>query len=435
MTVTEGQARPQYLFGDSTPFPLEENFLETACSASQAAVALLRAHEIRVIERRLVSEVELRMRSELAHLEKLSRRVNETYAEPVDDLRVHIGGVAKEMVVEMRAEVQRWRDTAIAAALATGALKSVLPAIGSFFERHQLPGTEWSVAWRARLDGTSQAAAQVFARAPGGLDVSFDVKMPLEHGWARAPRVHTVDRGVAIRLMKKRVLRKPRIEVESLDSLFVTEAIDLPGESTLTLRRSSKKPSPGVRIVLPCESSPVTQVARIAEDGSRVGDPEVMGPEDAAVLRRLFASIGASMRSLTPYRSKLRAAYFRDLPVADVEQPGAIAELMVESVAALVREIARRSNGRDELALKRTLGDGRREELFVPYATILAGVDDLEIDHRSIFEAYDLGDGSTLVRPLLPLPRAPQPHLLGRLPMPSDATTTQERPALHLASA
>jgi hypothetical protein len=400
----------KYLFGDSTPFPMEENFLETACAASEAAVALLRADEVRVVERRMVAEAEERAKEELLHFDAFARRSVESYGHPHDELRAHMGRAARSMLGEMREEIAKWRELAFTAALETAALTRVLPTLGRFFEKHQLPGTQWSVAWGARLDGTGATIAQVYAQAPGGLDVSLDVAIPITDAWSKPQRVSVVEKNVSIHLVKKRVLRKARVEAESLDALFITEVIDLPGEWAMTLRKSQKKPSAGLRVVFTGEGGQEVTVSRIAEDGSRVSEPEAMRPDDAGVLRRLFARVGGALRGLVPHRSKIRAAYFRDVNVTELEQPAEIGRLIIESVAPYVREIARRSNGRDELALKRTLGDGRREELFVSYATVLAGIENLDAGHRALFEAYGLGTPVTTMR-ALPAP-APTPRIV-----------------------
>lgn len=442
----------KYLFGDSTPFPLAENFLDTTCAASEVAVALLRADEVRREERRLMQAAEERALHELEHLEVFDRRVEETFSGAFDALRTDTGQAARDMVADLRAGVLRWREAKVKKALETAALAGILPALGKFFARHQLPNTEWSLAWKAPLNGKSGAIAQVHARAPFGLYATFDVAIPPTHAWAKPARVATMIPKLSIRMMKKPVLRKARIDAESLDAYFITEVIDLPGESSLTLRRSSRKPSAGLRILLPNEAGQATRVARIDEKGARVSEPETMSPEDSGTLRRLFAHVGGAMRSLVAHRAKIRMAYLAEVPVGDMEQPAELARLFVQSVAPYVREIARRSNGRSELALKRTLGDGRREELFVSYAQVLTGVDALEPAHRAFFNAFDLArypvaqaprsleahhenraaPMGVLVPARLPPPRSP--HRV-RPPMPSDAEPTQERPIMHLASA
>ena len=412
------QASAAYLFGDSTPFPIAENFLETACAASRTAVLLFRADETRVEERRRVAEIDERTEIELAHFEHFANGVENTYANPHDELREQIRGSARTMTAGLHEEILKWRETATTKALETAALSTVLPAIGAFFEPCQLPGTEWRLAWGTHLEGKGTSFAQVHGRAPGELDVSFDVAIPLEHRWARPARVSTIAESVSVRLLKKRVLRQPRVELESLDSLYVTEVIDLPGESSLTLRRSSKNPSPGLRVVL-MDGGHEVHVARIGADGARTSEPEVLTGEDDALLRRFFATVCAELQTLVVHRKRVRAAYFRGVAVHEVEQPAAIGALVIASIAPYLREIARRSNGRNELVLKRTLGDGRREELYVSYGAVLDGVDKLATDHRALFAVLGLRNPAARL-----LPPARQ---VSRLPMPSDAEMTRQR--------
>ncbi len=409
----------KYLFGDSTPFPISENFLETACAATQTAVLLFRADETRVEERRLIGEIDARADEELAHFEGVAGLLQNAYAGPQDPLREQMGVSARTMAVGLHDEILAWQTAATAKALETAALAQVLPAIGAFFEQNQLPGTDWKLAWGTELDGTGKAFAQVHGRAPGDLHVSYDVAIPLEHRFAKPVRISTLERGVGIHVLKKRVLRQPRVELESLDSLFVTELIDLPGESAMTLRRSSKNPSAGLRIVL-LDTSVEVHVARIGADGARTSDPETLSGDDAATLRRLFASIATELRALVLHRKRVRAAYFRGVPVHEIEQPSAIAALVIDAVAPYVREIARRSGGKNELSLKRTLGDGRREELYVSYRAVLEGVDSLGAPQRALFDALGLR---------APAPRALPPPMrpVMRLPLPSDAELTMQR--------
>jgi hypothetical protein len=154
-----------YLYGDSTAFPLAENFLETSRAACATSVALLRADEVAEEERRLVADAEQRTMVELIHLGKFARRVEDIYAHAADPLRAHVGSTARNMVGEMHREVLRWRDATVQKAMETAALSQVAPAIGRFFEKHQIPGTTWSVSWRAH-DGGQRTSATVLAKVP-----------------------------------------------------------------------------------------------------------------------------------------------------------------------------------------------------------------------------------------------------------------------------
>jgi hypothetical protein len=67
-----------------------------------------------------------------------------------------------------------------------------------------------------------------------------------------------------------------------------------------------------------------------------------------------------------------------------------IAAAIVRALAPHVREIAARTTTPRELALKRELGDGCREELFITYDTVLERCRDLSAVHQEVFDMYGL---------------------------------------------
>lgn len=409
-----------YLYGDSTAFPLDENFLETAKAAAGTSVTLLRADEIAEEERRLVAEAEQRTMVELIHLGKFARRVEDIYAHAADPLRAHVGSAARNMVGEMHREVLRWRDATVQKAMETAASTQVAPAIGRFFEKHQLPGTTWSVAWRAHDGAGSRTSATVLAKVPGGLEVLFGAAVPKESIWSKPVRVKTLERGVVVHLVKKRIFRKPAPVPEVLDDLYLAEVH--PGEErvVLVLRRSAKRASKGFRVAVPFDAVTPAEIVRLGELGEPIGAIERPSPNDVAALRRLVSAIDVSLREIVPARAELRTAVYRGTPVEQVERPEVLGRLLLSAIAPLVQEIARRSNGRGELCLKRTVSaDGRREEIFIPYDALLQGTTALAPEHQILFDMLGLEDptiarrvpGFKLPKPLLPPRRAPEANL------------------------
>jgi hypothetical protein len=409
-----------YLYGDSTAFPLSENFLETAKAAAETSVALFRADEIAEEERRLVSEAEQRTMVELIHLGKFARRVEDIYAHAADGLRAHVGSAARNMVGEMHREVLRWRDATVQKAMETAALSQVAPAIGRFFEKNQLPGTSWCVSWRAHDGSGGRTSATVLAKVPGGLEVLFGAAVPKDSIWAKPVRVKTLERGIVVHIMKKRVFRKAAPLPHELDDLYLAEVH--PGEErvVLVLRTSAKRTSRGFRISVPFDAVTPAEIVRLGEHGEPSGAVERPSPNDVMSLRRLVAAIDASLREIVPARCELRTAVYRGTPVEQVERPEVLARLLLTSIAPLVQEIARRSNGRGELCLKRTIGnDGRREEIFIPFQALLGGTEALRPEHQVLFDMLGLEDptiarripGLKLPRPLLPPKRPAEPNM------------------------
>ena len=410
----------RYLFGDSTPFPLAENFLVSVCAATEACVALLRADERAADGRRLVREAEQRATHELAKLEALGRRVEQAFAitpsssaamtaSEAATTRIH--ELSLEAIEHARADVMRWRDGEVAAAAKAAPLSHVLPALGAFLSKHQLPETAWSLRWVAC---GNVAQAEVYARAAGGLEAVLGVAIPKDHLWSRPVPVSLLEREAVLHVTKKPLIGKSRKEPQRLDRLFVTAVTHLPDHASMTLSKSSRSASAGLEIVLRSPDTEQPTVTRIGADGKPLAAAEVLSPAEAAVAKRLWARLEATVCDLICHRKQLKVASLAGVPVQEIVHPEVVAQVILDSMAPLVREVARRTSTAGELALKRLVGEGRREELFVSFDMLLAGTSELAEHHRALFDVYQLtsprlpvGGGAVVHR--LPPPPVPRP--------------------------
>lgn len=416
----------RYLFGDSTPFPLAENFLVTLSAATDCCVAILRADELADEGNRAVRDAESRVNRELATLAGLARRVEDCFGAdpsvaspapgPVQVAEARIAESAWATIKQARAEIMALRDAAVTSSAKAAPHALVLPALSGFLTAHQLPETIWSIRWTASLSGASPNA-EAYARTPCGLEATFDVEVPAAHLWSKPVRVMTLEKDVTIRMMRKPWLRKPRLCPERLDKLFITAVIHTPERASMILSRSAKDRSEGIEIVLRSEQSSEVMATRLGRDGNPVGLPEALLPDDVEVVNRLWARVEATIGELVCYRSRAVAASLGGVPVRDVVHPEAIAEVIIEAIAPIVREIARRSASPRELALKRTLGDGRREELFISYSTVLERAEGLSERHQGKFDAFGLRErpapalrAAPVIRMLPPARPTPPPR-------------------------
>ena len=80
---------------------------------------------------------------------------------------------------------------------------------------------------------------------------------------------------------------------------------------------------------------------------------------------------------------------------------------LLQQLTPLARTIRERSRMSGELVLKRDIGDGRREELFVPRATLAQQFARLPPEYRRPFE--DMGISGEETQPAIHLPRPPAP--------------------------
>jgi len=415
----------RYIYGDSTPFPLAENFLVTLCAATEACVAILRADEIADEGTRQVRDVETKVTKELAQLSVLARKVEEHFgaettiaasAAPTELATARICELAWSTVKQARAEILQMRDAAVVAANRSAPHALVLPALSAFLTEHQLPETSWSIRWRAGL-GAAACRAETYGRAPCGIEATFEVDIPATHIWSRPLRVALLEKEITIRLTRKPWLRKPRPCPERLDKLFVTSIVHTPERAAMTLQRSAKEPSEGVEIVLRSEGSSEVTATRLGKNGAPSRAPEQLNPSDVAAVNRLWARIENTISDLVCHRRRLTAATMSGIPVGEIVHPEAVAEVLIQAIAPIVREIAIRTATPRELALKRYLGDGRREELFISYDTVLERITTLTERHQAKFDAFGLRER--------PAPRA----VVRKLPPPAPVRQPPPAPA------
>ena len=413
----------RYLYGDSTPFPLTENFLATLSAATETCIALLKADEMYTVGREIIERAEECYAQESIRLEALARSFDESVAgflpagaagSVTAAAATRLSALGRATLAAARAGSVRWRDGVIGAAMGN-ATEIILSSLGAFLRRHQLPRTRWSLMWRAGV-GAGGPFAEVHGHAPCGLDATLAVELPAQHLWARPVKVALLERNLAVKMMKKGWVRGPRMRDERLDRYFITGLVSRPDRAALTLSRSAKEPSPGLELTFPLDGGVEVVATPIDALGAPVGPGVALQPSDAGAVTRLWRRVEELAADLIPYRRRLLVATLGGVPVLELEQPEVIAQAIVESIAPLVREIQRRSCTHGELALKREVADGQREEMFITCESLLRETRGLWLGHRAIFDAFGLEDqreGSTQVRLGNAIPRRPPLPALG----------------------
>src|SRR6185312_10510247 len=138
---------------------------------------------------------------------------------------------------------------------------------------------------------------------------------------------------------------------------------------------------------------------RLGEDGSPTPDPVIeLGGEDSMHAMRLWNRVVDSTHDLGMRRQSMTTATFDGKPLREIEDPAAIATKLINVLAPIVQEIARRSGAPGELVLRRDLGEGRREEIYITKAELNEKVPTL----RPVFDPFELSEGPRS-------PRAPAP--------------------------
>lgn len=394
-----------YRYGDGTPFPLDENFIETLTSAvetcTNAFVPLteLDARRERAREARREGDREL---NRLDDLEKSLSATLAPYA-PQDKkpgithtVAQKIAGLAKSSISEARSQVEARVRTAETQAQPKTSADAVVKALRPFFDEHQLPKSAWIMSWDVR---GAEPAADAVATA-GRIQAAF----ALTPDPYRAPiRVEQLADGVIVHMMKKGVFGKAKPAPVDLAKYVMVAFEHNHREQVVTLKENANKASAGLRFALADGSA--TWVAITAADAAD-GDPNPLDPDDVPPIRQLADRAYAALKDLINKRTLVDLT-FNGNAIADLDEPRIVPLELLQQLTPLARSIRERSRMSGELVLKRDIGDGRREELFVPRATLAQQFARLPPEYRRPFE--DMGISGEETQPAIQLPRPPAP--------------------------
>lgn len=248
-----------YRFGDGTPFPLKENFIDTIVAAVDCCAALYRAEveteerEVRIIDAQKSAAEELKRLDALKSLietavSPMTGR-KDSQVRPSDLAASRILDSAESILRQTRETVSKRHETATHDQPPIGMRERVRSAVSDFFRGHALPRTEWRVRWQAPISTEASASAEIGAQATRDLELTFQVSPESDSGWARPIRLADLMPGVAVDTTVD--LGKGKRRSVRLDAFVITEISVAPGRESMVLRESDRKASPGLHIVMP----------------------------------------------------------------------------------------------------------------------------------------------------------------------------------------
>lgn len=420
-----------YRYGDGTPFPIEENFIETLTSAVEACTnAFMPLTELdgrreRARAGRAEADREV---AKLTELDKAIIGTLQPFIAASDKTSAQAQGVAQKTLQSAKAAIQQARAVvegrvqALEAQAGAGtAADAVRHALRPFFDHHQLPNTKWTMSWDVRT-GEPRAEASCTA---GRLHATFN----LVTDSFRAPiRVGDLADGVIVHMMKKGLLGKAKPAPVELAKYVMVAYERNASEHVITLKEKPDKASQGLRFMV-SENTATWQ--SMSATGDAETDPNPLDFEDVEGIRRLGEGANKALKDLANHRA-LTQLMLAGKSLADLPEPRIVPMEVLQQLTPLVRTIRERSRVSGELVLKRDIGGGRREELFVPRAQLAQQFMKLPMEYRKPFEDMGIASedtqpsiaiGSTALRPPAKVPGAPRP---GTIDLDSDAIKTEE---------
>lgn len=393
-----------YRYGDGTPFPLEENFIETLTSAvetcTNAFVPLSELDNRRDRARETRKEAE----KEAGRLDDLEKTITAALGPyiPADKLKANnaqlvaqkLAQAAKSFIAEAKGQVdQRVRQMEAQASGRTSS-DSVLKALRPFFDDHQLPKATWIMSWDVR---GNEAHADAVATA-GRIVASFSLTPDPYRG---PIRVEQLAEGVIVHMMKKGVFGKAKPAPVDLGKYVMVAFERTHRESVVTLKENANKASPGLRFSV--SDTGATWVS-ISAAGDAEGEANPLDMEDVAPIRNLAERANNALKDLLNKRT-LSDLTYGGKSINDLEEPRVVPLEVLQQLTPLARTIREKSRMSGELVLKRDIGDGRREELFVPRATLAQQFARLPHEYRRPFEEMGITQEET--QPAIQLPPRP----------------------------
>ncbi len=399
-----------HVFGDSTPFPYDVNFIEQIRQAVDCGVGLMAAqHEIKGARERTVTVETLRTAERgrinaladalkltmTAFMSSSSERISRAATRVLDGARgviegeLHgLDGHVLDTQAHARSTVERAKD-------------AVYRALEGFTLTQDLPNTEISMRL---LAGEEAYSGQVVVKTPFGIDAIFALAIPNAHAWGKPRRVLELSASTEVHLPAETGLFSKRVTLQpvKLDKLFVAEVARDAERGLVTLRKGPRS-GIGYELEVMHEERRVL-LRRLDESGAPEASAEVieLSGEDLIHAERLWQRILETTHDLAERRQAMTSATFDGKNLREVEEPEEVLTRLISVIAPVVQEVARRSGAPGELVLRRDLGEGRREEIYITKAELHEKVMSLPESCRAIFDPFELSEGPRS-------PRAPAP--------------------------
>jgi hypothetical protein len=403
-----------YRYGDGTPFPLDENFIETLTSAVEACTGAFMPLTELDVRRDRARSARGEADREIGRLTDLDKTLQSALAPfMVADKGAQTSEVAKRVVQTAKAAIQQARGVvdgrvqALEAQASAGtAADAVRHALRPFFDQHQLPNAKWIYSWDART-GEPRADARATA---GRLTASFSCssdnhKSPI--------RVGDLAENVIVHMMKKGLLGKAKPAPVDLSKYVMVMFEKTSNEHVITLKERADKPSQGLCFMVN-EHGANWQSVNV--NGDFETDPNPLDFEDVDGIRRLGEGAARALRDLINNRT-LVSLTLGGQTLDLLPEPRIVPMELLQQLTPFCRTIRERSRVSGELVLKRDIGGGRREELFVPRAALAQQFSKLPMEYRKPFE--DMGISSEDTQPAIAIPQQLRPPAKPSSPPPS----------------
>jgi hypothetical protein len=390
-----------HLYGDSTMFPYAPDFIEIVRHAVDAGVQLMAAQHAMGKARRRTDSVEQQrqsIRAQLASLGDALALALEPFLAGKSERAARVCKQIRERAKELIAAEEASLEGAVTEKMESSrtavesARQSAFRAIETFVLRHDLPDTDVGLHLVAE---ESRYRGQALVTTPFGVEAVFDLAIPAAHDWGQPRRVVELSAGTEVHVPMESGIFTKKIEPKAvkLDKLFITEVAISSARTLITLRKGPRSGT-GYQLEVLDNEVPKATLSHVGEEGAVALEvPLELGEEDSVHVLRLWNRVLDTSRDLPQRRQAMTEATFDGRSILELDEPGLVCEKLVAVMAPIVQQLGARSGAAGELVIRRDVGEGRREEVFITKAELQEKVTALPEELQKVFAPFELADG------------------------------------------
>jgi hypothetical protein len=397
-----------YAYGDSSASPFTSNILEFLRDTLDFSVYVLEADQRIQSAQQRIEKLRQQTEIELEQIETLTKTVVATIEatpkgaddSPAVTCAERMSSACEEAALSTTNAVRQRLADQIAQAAAKEAAErdGCVNALVAVLAAHSPPESSSALRLRLREAGGYEALMKGAWRMVA-VKWKCGLSIPEGHAFAQTLRLDNLYDSIEIAApevsgwLKKEVKTRP----QRLEHHVITEVIREGSKISLRLR-TEPQGDVGFDFESDTETARVSASRVLSEEHQLAAGPFELEPEDVPKVKDLCQAAHASLAGLKDTRDAeaiLGDADFRTLPrFVDV------VERFMGCLSPMVHEIAKHSLEPDELVLRRTLGNDRREEIFVSKTTLREKYEGLSNDLQTLF--IPLGLHTPLSRSLMP---------------------------------
>jgi hypothetical protein len=381
-----------YVYGDSTPFELSVDFVAVIRAVISCGVALMKAQHAIDCARARVAESEEHVSSTRQDLGLMADAVATALTFGGTPRKPHVREVANRLTTMARGTVSvevRKAQTELEASIVRAdktivdARKAAAAALGELLAKHDLPGS--TTGMRLFADGDLYGAEAVVT-LPGGITTTFTAAIPELHPWKTLRKVRTVREGNFVTLPQRVGVFNRRTEQRPicLDKLMILGFSIEGTRGALLLGKSERS---GIAHAFDLDLSGPASRGRWHDRDE--GESFQLAPSDAANVARIVRGISAGAADVGIRRRAMTEALLKGRSLGE-QDPAEVCGSIVRLVAPFCRELLKRSGANGEIVLRRNLGAGHRDEVFVTTAELLEAINTLPPSLRRVFAPLGL---------------------------------------------